>query len=76
MGGLGLGGWERGAGKGGGGVDWEGWAGRGLGSAVFGVWRPYWGNPWGPPKKKGKVVVQTFLLCSCAFFCAFPAKWF
>ena len=52
----------------GGGVAWEeGWAG-GLGSAVFGVWGPYWGNPWGPPKKKGKVVVQTFLLCSCVFF--------
>ena len=54
---VGAGGWEGeggGGGRKGGGVAWEeGWAG-GLGSAVFGVWGPYWGNPWGPPKKKAK----------------------
>ena len=73
---MGAGGWEGEGGGGGeerrrgglgGGVGWGGsfW---GLGALL--------GQPLGPTKKKGKVVVQIFLLCSCAFFCAFPAKWF
>ena len=83
-GGLGPGGWERGLGRGGvgwgwglgGGVGWEevGWEAAGF-CSFWGL-GALLGEPLGPNKKKGKVVVQTFLLCSCVFFCAFPAKWF
>ena len=70
---VGAGGWE---GEGGGGGR-KGGVGLGEGLCSFGglegLLREPWGWP-GWPEKKNKVVVQTFLLCSCANFCAFLAR--